>query len=135
MARAAYAEQSAARAYKMAGVRNPATYFDLAEVDDTYSYKELQSLEALKLAAKGKAGKMVESGAFDRDGRLPVNASGGSLGVGHLLEATGLHRVLEAVLQLRGQAGRLQIQRAKKAVVQSWRGIPTATGAVAVLGN
>src|SRR5207245_1732264 len=88
-----------------------------------------------KLAAKGKAGKMVESGAFDRDGRLPVNASGGSLGVGHLLEATGLHKMLEAVLQLRGQAGRLQIPRAKKAVVQSWRGIPTATGAVAVLGN
>ncbi len=135
MARAAYAEQSAARAYKMAGVRNPPTYFDFAEVDDTYSYKELQSLEALKLAAKGKAGKMVESGAFDRDGRLPVNASGGSLGVGHLLEATGLHRMLEAVLQLRGQSGRLQIPRAKKAVVQSWRGIPTATGAVAVLGN
>jgi len=135
MSKAAYAEQSAARAYKMAGVRNPATFFDLAEVDDTYSYKELQSLEALKLAAKGKAGKMVESGAFNRDGRLPVNASGGSLGVGHLLEATGLHRVLEAVLQLRGQAGRLQIPKAKKALVQSWRGIPTATGAVAVLGN
>jgi len=119
----------------MAGIRNPTTYFDLAEVDDTYSYKELQSLEALKLAGKGKAGKMVESGTFDRDGRLPVNASGGSLGVGHLLEATGLHRVLEAVLQLRGQAGRLQIPRVKKAVVQSWRGIPTATGAAAVLGN
>jgi len=135
MAKAAYAEQSVARAYKMAGVRNPATYFDLAELDDTYSYKELQSLEALKLAGKGKAGKMVESGTFNRDGRLPVNASGGSLGVGNLLEATGLHRVLEAVLQLRGQAGRLQIPKVKKAVVQSWRGIPTATGAVAVLGK
>src|SRR5207245_10481160 len=131
MAKATYAEQSAARAYKMAGLRNPATYFDLAEGDYTYSYKERQSLEALKLASKGKAGKMVESGTFDRDGRLPVNASGGSLGVGHLLEATGLHKMLEAVLQLRGQAGRLQIQRAKKAVVQSWRGITTANGAVA----
>src|SRR3989442_14564970 len=104
----------------MAGVRNPATYFDLAEVDDTYSYKELQSLEALKLAAKGKAGKVVESGSFDRDGRLPVNASGGSLGVGHMLEATGLDRVLETVLQLRGQAARVQIPGAKKAVGQSW---------------
>ena len=135
MAKAAYVEQSATRAYRMAGVKSPATYFDLAEVDDTYSYKEPQSLEALKLAPKGKAGKMVDSGAFDRDGKLPVNASGGSLGVGHLLEATGLHRMLEAVMQLRGQAGRLQVPKAKKAVVQSWRGIPTATGAVAVLGN
>ncbi len=135
MARAAYAEQSATRAFKMAGVRSPANHFDLAEVDDTYAYKEPQSLEALKLAPKGKAGKMIDSGAFDKDGRLPVNASGGSLGVGHMLEATGLHKMLEAVLQLRGQAGKLQIPRAKKALVQSWRGIPTATGAVAVLEN
>ncbi len=135
MARAAYAEQAAARAFKMANVRSPATYFDLAEVDDTFSYKELQHLEALKLAPKGKAGKMAVSGALDRDGRLPVNASGGSLGVGHMLEATGLHRLLEAVMQLRGEAGRLQVPKARRAVVQSWRGIPTATGAVAVLGT
>jgi acetyl-CoA C-acetyltransferase len=135
LAHAAYVEQSAARAFKMANVRNPATYFDLAEIDDTYSYKELQHAEALKLAPKGKAGRMVDSGSFDRDGRLPVNASGGSLGVGHLLEATGLHHLLEAVMQLRGEAGQLQIPKAKKAVVQSWRGIPTATGAVAVLSN
>jgi acetyl-CoA C-acetyltransferase len=132
---AAYVEQAARRAFKMAGVGVPASYFDLAEIDDTYSFKELQSIESLKLAKKGKAGRMLESGIFDRDGQLPVNASGGSLGVGHLLEATGLHRTLEAVLQLRGQAGRLQIPRAKKALVQSWRGIPTATGAVAVLTN
>ena len=130
-----YVEQAASRAYKMAGVGVPASYFSLAEVDDTYAYKELQSLEALKLAKKGKAGKLLDLGNFDRDGRLPVNASGGSLGVGHLLEATGLHRTLEAVLQLRGEAGRLQIPRAKRALVQSWRGIPTATGAVAVLSN
>ncbi len=130
-----YVDQAASRAYKMAGVGVPASYFDLAEVDDTYAYKELQSIEALKLAKKGKVGKMLGTGVFDRDGRLPVNPSGGSLGVGHLLEATGLHRTLEAVLQLRREAGRLQIPRAKKALVQSWRGIPTATGAVAVLSN
>src|SRR3989440_6760509 len=135
LARAEYVEQAAGRAYKMANVRSPASYFDLAEVDDTYSYKELQSLEALKLATKGKAGKLGDAGAFDTDRSLPVNASGGSLGVGHLLEATGLHRTLEAVMQLRGQAGRVQVPRAKRALVQSWRGIPTATGAVAVLGN
>ena len=135
LARTEYAEQSAARAFKMANVRNPSTYFDLAEIDDTYSYKELQHVEALKLAPKGKAGKMVESGAFDMDGRLPVNSSGGSLGVGHMLEATGLHHLLEAVVQLRGSAGKRQVPKAKRAVVQSWRGIPTATGAVAVLSN
>lgn len=135
LARATYAEQAAARAYKMANVRNPGTYFDFAEIDDTYSYKEPQHMEALKLAPRGRAGKMANSGVFDKDGRLPVNVSGGSLGVGHLLEATGLHRVLEAVIQLREEAGRMQVPKAKRALVQSWRGIPTATGAVAVLGN
>src|SRR5438046_1457059 len=74
-----YVEQAAFRAYKMAGIGIPASYFDLAEVDDTYSYKELQSIAALKLAKKGKVGKMLSSGVFDRDGRLPVNPSGGAL--------------------------------------------------------
>jgi len=78
---------------------------------------------------------MVDSGTFDIDGRLPANSSGGSLGVGYLLEATGLHHLLEAVVQLRGAAGRRQVSKAKRAVVQSWRGIPTATGAVAVVSN
>src|SRR5437879_11812069 len=111
LARAEYVEQAAGRAYKMANIRSPASYFDLAEVDDTYSYKELQSLEALKLATKAKAGKMVESGTFDRDGRLPVNAAGGSLGVGHLLEATGLPRLLGAGRHLLGPAGRVTDQK------------------------
>jgi acetyl-CoA C-acetyltransferase len=133
--RAEYVEQAASRAYKMAGIKSPPGKFDLAEIDDTYSYKELQSLEALKLVPKGRAGRMVEAGSFNQDGRLPVNVSGGSLGVGHLLEATGLHRMLEAVLQLRGEMGRLQVPHARSAIVQSWRGIPTATGAVAILGN
>src|SRR5260370_19773844 len=56
-ARAEYVEQAAARAYKMANDDRPTSYFDLSEVDDTYSYKELQSLEALKLAPKVTAGK------------------------------------------------------------------------------
>src|SRR5207247_8239299 len=135
MARAEYAEQSAVSAFKMANVSNPSTHFDFAEIDDTYSYKELQHAEALKLAPKGKAGKMVESGTFDMDGRMPINSSGGSLGVGHLLEATGLHHLLAAVGQLRGSAGRRQVSEAGRAVVQKWRGIPMVTGALAGLGS
>ncbi|HZD12045.1 MAG TPA: hypothetical protein VE177_00800, partial [Candidatus Binatus sp.] len=105
LSRATYTEQSARRAYKMAAIRNPERQFDFAEADDTYAFKELQHLEALGIAPRGRAGRMLETGSFDRDGRLPVNASGGSLGVGHLIEATGLHKILETVLQLRGEAG------------------------------
>jgi len=131
---AGYAQLAAQMAYRLAKVRRPATEFDLAEVDDRFSYKELQHLEALGLAKPGDAGRRVHNGDYAIDGRLPVNASGGSLGCGNVLEATGLHRAAEIVLQLRGQAGRHQVDGAKAGLAQSWRFIPSTTGAVAVLG-
>jgi len=133
--RAIYAELAADMAYKMAGIRNPRKEVDFAEIDDSFSYKELQHTEALKLCGKGKAGKLTELGETEIDGDMPVNASGGLLGMGYAIEASGSHRVLEAVLQLRGQAGKHQICNAQIGVAQSWRGIPTATGAVAVLSS
>jgi acetyl-CoA C-acetyltransferase len=51
-----------------------------------------------------------------------------------VIEASGLHRVAEVALQLRGHAGRNQIDGARTGLAASWRGLPTATGAVAVLG-
>ncbi len=131
---AAYAELSARMAYRLAKVQRPATAFDVAEVDDRFSYKELQHLEALGLAKLGEAGKRAQRGDYAIDGRLPVNASGGSLGCGNVLEATGLHRAAEVVLQLRGQAGRHQVDGAKIGIAQSWRFVPSTTGSVAVLG-
>ena len=130
-----YVRQAADRAYAMAEIGHPASVMDLAEVDDTYSYRELMHLDALRLARPGEAGMMLEEGAFGRDGELPVNVSGGALGQGNLHEANGLARALECVLQLRGEAGERQIDGAQVAVAQSWRGIPTATAAVAVLAG
>lgn len=131
---AAYARLAADMAYRLAKVRRAAGAFDVAEVDDKFSYKELQHLEAIGLARKGQAGKMARREDLALGGRLPTNVSGGSLGCGNVLDASGLHRVSEAVLQLRGDAGGHQVDGARTAVVQSWRGLPTATGAVAVLG-
>ncbi|MFH2103106.1 MAG: acetyl-CoA acetyltransferase [Chloroflexota bacterium] len=130
-----YIEKAAQMAYRQAGIKNPYKDIDFAEVDDTYAYKELQSLEALGVCAFGQAGTLLDQGAFDADGEFPVNVSGGSLGVGHLLDATGLQRTLEAVLQLRGEAGPRQLEGVEIGLVQSWRGVPTTSGAVAVLGN
>ena len=129
-----YARLAAAMAYRLAKVRAPAGAFDLAEVDDKFSYKELQHLEALGLAKRGQAGKMARRGDLGVGGTLPTNVSGGSLGCGNVLDASGLHRAAEAALQIRGDAGKHQVDGAKRAVVQSWRGLPTATGAVAILG-
>ena len=129
-----YAELAARNAYAMAKLRRPASEIDLAEVDDRFSYKEPQHLEALGLAKRGDAGKRAMQGDYALDGKLPVNTSGGSLGCGNVFEATGLHRAAEVTLQLRGEAGRHQVDGAKVGVAQSWRFIPSATGAVAVLG-
>jgi acetyl-CoA C-acetyltransferase len=129
-----YVRRAADRAYDMARVGSPRE-IDLAEVDDTYSYRELMHLEALRLARPGEAGSMLEDGYFGRAGELPVNASGGALGQGYLFEANGLARTLECALQLRGEAGERQIEDAGVAVAQSWRGVPTTSAAVAVFAS
>lgn len=130
-----YLEKAARMAYRQAGIKDPWDEVDFAEIDDTYAYKELQSLEALGVCGFGEAGILLERGDFDPDGAFPVNVSGGSLGVGHLLDGTGLHRALEAVLQLRGEAGAHQLDGVEVGLVQSWRGAPTTSAAVAVLSN
>jgi acetyl-CoA C-acetyltransferase len=64
-----------------------------------------------------------------------VNVSGGSLGMGDLLDANGLARALAVVLQLRGEAGMHQLEEVEIGLAQSWRGVPTTSGAVMVFGN
>lgn len=130
-----YIKLAAERAYKQAGIKDPCSEIDVVEIDDTYSYKELQHIEALGLCGTGEAGSMTENGETGLDGKLPVNLSGGSLGIGALYEATGLQKVAEIVLQLRGEAGKQQVPDAKVGLAQSWRGIPSTSGAVIILSN
>ncbi|NOQ39070.1 MAG: acetyl-CoA acetyltransferase [Anaerolineales bacterium] len=132
---AIYTREAARMAYRVAEIENPRDRINFAEIDDTYAYKELQHLEALELCPRGKAGQWTEDGITNPDGDFPVNVSGGSLGMGHLLDATGLARALEVVLQLRGEAGSQQLADAKIGLAQSWRGVPTTSGAVAILSN
>ncbi len=136
-ATADYAKVAAEMAYGMAGIpaEKADQEIDFAEVDDSYSYKELQHLEALGLFKQGQAGAATVGGATGRDGELPVNGSGGCLGVGQLFEANGAQKVAEVVAQLRGQAGPRQIKKTKTGLAQSWRGVPTTTGAVVVLSR
>jgi acetyl-CoA C-acetyltransferase len=130
-----YATMAAKMAYKMAGITDPKKEINIAEVDDRFSFKELQHLEALGLAESGDAGKMLDAGNLDLKGSLPTNTSGGSLGIGNCFEATGLQKALEIVLQLRGHAGKRQVNNAETGIAQSWRGIPSGSGAVAIFGR
>jgi acetyl-CoA C-acetyltransferase len=131
--RAIYAQEAAKMAYRVAGIRSPRLEIDFAEIDDAFSYKELQHLEALGLCRPGEAGPLTEEGFTERDGDFPVNPSGGCLGVGHLLDASGMGRVLEVVLQLRGEAGQRQLEGVETGLALGWRSLPTTSGAVVVL--
>jgi acetyl-CoA C-acetyltransferase len=125
---AGYARSSYSRALAQAGLKRDLSVFDLLELDDSYSYKLLQHLHSI---ARSRA---EERTVIEGSGPA-LNPSGGALGVGNLLEASALHRLLEAVLQLRGEAGPIQVRNAGRALVQSWRGVPTATGGVAILSR
>jgi acetyl-CoA C-acetyltransferase len=133
--RAVYTRIAAEMAYKKAKITNPWREIDFAEIHDMFAYKELQHMEALRLCDYGEAGKLTEEGLTTLNGEFPVNPSGGLLGMGYGLEASGLQKVFEVVLQLRGEAGARQVEDAEVGLAHTWRGIPTATGAVAILSN
>ncbi|MBI4243000.1 MAG: hypothetical protein HY606_02820, partial [Planctomycetes bacterium] len=122
------------KALKMAGLKNKD--IDFVEISDTYSYKELQLLETAGFCKFGSAKSDLKKGKFDIGGALPVNASGGELGNGTLLEATGLFKVTELVKQLRGHAGRRQLpKKVSNGFALGWRDIPTTSYAAIVMGN
>lgn len=132
---ASYAGLAARMAYGMAGITHPDQEIQFAEVDDTYAHKELQHLEATQLIPRANVARMVMEGETRRDGRLPVNPSGGSLGMGYCFDATALYRTAEAVRQIRGEAGRAQVEHATTGLVVSWRGVPTQSGGALVLST
>ena len=129
---AVYAKIAAEKAFRMANNVRPRD-IDLLEIDDSFSYKELQHLEAMGFCKKGEAGDLTEKGGTAPDGEIPVNVSGGSLGMGYTFEMAGLQRLCEMVLQLRNQAGERQVKNVRTGLVQCWRGIPTASGAAMML--
>ncbi len=97
--------EAARQAYAMAGIADPVQQIDVAELYDSYSGVELQAYEDLGFCAYGEGGAAAEEGRFDFGGRLPVNTSGGLLGRGAPVGATGIAQAIEVVLQLRGTAG------------------------------
>ena len=132
---ATYAYLAGQMAYRTAGIKSPQSAIDFAEIDDSFAYKELQHMEALGLCSPGQAGEWTLEGGTQLGGEFPINPSGGSLGGGHMLDCTGLARVMEVVLQLRGEAGQRQIDGAEMGLAFGWRGVPTTGGAAVILSN
>ncbi|XP_012228278.1 sterol carrier protein 2 [Linepithema humile] len=89
---------------------------DVVELHDCFSVNELITYEALGLCAPGHGGKLVDSGNNTYGGKYVVNPSGGLISKGHPLGATGLAQCSELCWQLRGEAGKRQVQGAKLAL-------------------
>jgi acetyl-CoA acetyltransferase len=103
--------QAATTAYEQAGV-GPEE-LDLVELHDCFATAELVHYDNLGLCEPGGAVDFFKSGAPWRDGRLPVNVSGGLQSKGHPVSATGIANVWEVATHLRGEAGPRQIEGAR----------------------
>ncbi|UCD85685.1 MAG: thiolase family protein [Deltaproteobacteria bacterium] len=128
-------EKAAGAAYKMAGIRNLKKEIDLAEIYDAFSYQELLWTEGLGFCEKGEGGKLIADGATAKDGDIPVNPSGGLLGA-HPVIAAGLIRIAEAALQIRGDAGAMQIKKdVRNALAHGVNGVCGQSHCVWILGQ
>jgi len=124
---------AAARAYKMADIRDPRESIDIAEICEPYAFQELLWCEQLGLCDEGKGGELIDSGITEMDGSLPVNPSGGVLAT-NPYPARGLYRVAEAALQIKGQAGEHQVgKKVKTALAHSTHGFGGQCHSVVIL--
>lgn len=101
---------AARQAYDMAGITNPRKELDVVELTEPYAFQELLWCEELGLCGEGEGGKLIESGATQVDGDIPVNPSGGVLAMNPYV-SRGLYRLVEVALQIKGEAGERQLGR------------------------
>jgi len=102
-------QQSAQRAYAMAGITNPLHELDLIETHDLLTGVELISYAELGLCEPGQGGRLIDEGFTQKTGPMPVNPSGGMIGCGHVAGCSGISRIGEVTRQLRGEAGGTQV--------------------------
>jgi len=116
-----YVEKAARMAYDMAGIKEPSKEIQVAEPYDPFDYKELHHMEGLQLCGKGEAPRLIAEGVTARDGNLPTCPSGGLLGVGNPIAASGAMKICEIFWQLRGEAGKRQVPgKPKVGLAQAW---------------
>ncbi len=109
------------RAYGMAQLKPDD--IDLVELHDATSFAEIHLVEDLGFCPRGHGGPFTASQATAREGQIPVNPSGGLVSRGHPIGATGLMMLNELCIQLRGEAGAMQVANARIGLAENGGGL------------
>jgi acetyl-CoA C-acetyltransferase len=128
----AVAQQASAQAYKMAGIE-PADV-DVAEIHDCFTISEILAYEDLGFAKPGEGKDLIQSKETYKEGRMPVNVDGGLLSKGHPIGATGGSQIRTIVLELRGEAGEMQVKDPEIGLIHNIGGVGLY-GVVTILGR
>ena len=105
---------------------------DGIETHDCFTISEYMAIEHFGITEPGKAGEAIEAGWIKLGGKMPINASGGLIGCGHPVGATGIRMVLDAYKQTTQQAGGYQIEGAKNIATLNIGGTTTAVASFVV---
>jgi acetyl-CoA C-acetyltransferase len=123
---------AAQEAYAMAGIS--AKQVDVAEVHDCFTIAEMMAYENLGFAAPGQGKELIRAKETYKEGSIPVNVDGGLLSKGHPIGATGGSQMRTIVLQLRGEAGPMQVKDPAIGLVHNMGGVGLY-GNVSILGR
>jgi len=118
---------AAKKAFKYAGIKPKDV--QLAEVHDNFTISEIMAIEDLGFFKKGQGGKATEDGQTALNSKVSVNTSGGLKAKGNPVGAVGVGQAVEAVTQLRGEAGERQVDKAENALIHNIGG----TGSTAIV--
>ena len=99
-------------AWKRAGIAD-VNGVDGIETHDCFTTSEYMAIDHFGITAPGESWKAVEAGWLEIDGKHPINPSGGLIGAGHPVGATGVRQLLDAALQVTGRAGEYQVEGAR----------------------
>ncbi len=115
------AREAAKEAFEMAGIGPQEV--DVAEVHDCFTIAEMMAYEDVGFAKPGEGKVLIREKGTYKDGKIPINVDGGLLSKGHPIGATGGSQIRTIVLQLRGEAGDMQVEKPEIGLIHNIGGV------------